>query len=390
MALISAPDAKFRTRELDFVRGLAILMVMAFHFEQAPASHPILRAIQTPGKWIGQTGVDVFFVLSGFLVGGLLLKEYKLTGALRAKQFLLRRGLKIWPAYYFFLLVQVVGHKHPLHTFLVPNLLHLQNYLGTSISHTWTLSLEEHFYLVLCLAMALMAGAHWKPEKMLKAFLCAMCAVIAIRCFTVYMGWPGAWEYTHNRLDSLLFGVVIATSYHFFPERFAYFTNRKWVLAATLAFAVTYHCVFTDEATRDSVGFTVLYIGYGALFLLVHSHSRRFNESLLFKWMAGIGVYSYGIYLWHNSVRAPLVQLSTYFPDVIRWQLLAASEYAAAILLGMATTMLIEWPFLKLRDRLFPQPAIAVVCRPGSSDTAPVVMPALRPENLPATLPNAG
>src|SRR5450631_242134 len=97
MARSGIPDFNFRTRELDFVRGIAILMVMSFHFEQAPQNHPILRALQMPGKMIGQTGVDVFFVLSGFLVGGLLLKEYKLTGSLQMKRFLLRRCLKIWP-----------------------------------------------------------------------------------------------------------------------------------------------------------------------------------------------------------------------------------------------------------------------------------------------------
>ncbi|MGC1383685.1 MAG: acyltransferase, partial [Candidatus Acidiferrales bacterium] len=100
MSITTTPGPQFRMRELDFLRGIAILMVMAYHFEQAPADHPILRAIQTPGKMLGQTGVDVFFVLSGFLVGGLLLKEYKITGKLRTKRFLLRRGLKIWPAYY--------------------------------------------------------------------------------------------------------------------------------------------------------------------------------------------------------------------------------------------------------------------------------------------------
>lgn len=354
MSITTTPGPKFRMRELDFLRGIAILMVMAYHFEQAPADHPILRALQTPGKMLGQTGVDVFFVLSGFLVGGLLLKEYKITGKLETKRFLLRRGLKIWPAYYFFILVQIIGRKHPLNTFVVPNMLHLQNYMGSSISHTWTLSLEEHFYLLLALSMALMAGAQWSSRKILKAFLCTIALVIVVRCFTVFMGWPGAWSYTHDRLDSLLFGVVIATLFHFYPERFEDIASHKWALAATALFAVAFHWLVVSEAVRDSIGFTILYLGYGALLLLVFRHSGPVRESALYRAIAAIGVYSYGIYLWHNSIRAPLVQLAERYPDAIRWQLLMVSEYAAAILLGVATTMLVEWPFLRIRDRFFP------------------------------------
>ena len=391
MALLGAPDLKSRTRELDFVRGIAILMVMAFHFEQAPLNHPILRALQEPGKLIGQTGVDVFFVLSGFLVGGLLLKEYKQTGSLATKRFLLRRGLKIWPAYYFFILVQVIGHKHPLNTFLVPNLLHLQNYLGTSISHTWTLSLEEHFYLLLSISMAMMAGSKWAPSRILKAFLCTIGVVIAIRCFTVYMGWPGAWSYTHNRLDSLLFGVVLATLFHFYPARFEEIAERKWVLFSIVTFSIAFHIAISNERVLDSVGITLLYLGYGALFLLVYRHSGRMRESLPYKWIAAIGLYSYGIYLWHNSVRAPLVQLSTHYPEAFRWQLLMLTEYSAAIALGVVTTILIEWPFLRIRERFYPQgrAASSVPIRTNADEPVKAPIPTLRPDSLPRSLENA-
>ncbi len=390
MALLDAPDSKFRTRELDFLRGIAILMVMAYHFEQAPENHPILRALQMPGKMIGKTGVDVFFVLSGFLVGGLLLKEYKMTGALRTKRFLLRRGLKIWPAYYFFILVQVIGHKHPLNTFLVANLLHLQNYMGSSISHTWTLSLEEHFYLLLALSMALMSAANWSSDRILKAFLCGIALVIAVRCFTVYMGWPGAWSYTHDRLDSLLFGVVLATLFDFYPERFEQIALRKWLLMAIVAFTVCFYCLVQNEAAINSVGFTVLYVGYGALFLLVYRHSGRMREWALYRLIALIGLYSYGIYLWHNSVRAPLVQLATHYPDAIHWHLLAVSEYSAAILLGVLTTLLIEWPFLRIRDRIFPQErtSLSVVRQLGSIDAEGPALPALSASQLPRSFEN--
>jgi peptidoglycan/LPS O-acetylase OafA/YrhL len=354
MLLSSAPNLKQRNSELDFVRGIAILMVMAHHFWLEPAQHPIFRALQLPGHLLGQTGVDVFFVLSGFLVGGLLLKEYKRTGTIQAKRFLLRRGLKIWPAYYFYILVQVIFRKHPLNTFLVPNLLHLQNYLGTSLLHTWTLSIEEHFYLLLALAVAYMASRHWPADRMLKAFLYVIGAVIVLRCITAYEGWPGASSYTHNRLDSLLFGVVLATLFHFFPEKFERIASHKWILVGVTLVGVAFYALFNSPNVRDSIGFTVLYLAYGAFLLLVYRHSERFKEWRAYKWIAAIGLYSYGIYLWHNSVRDPLIHVSRHLPDVIRWPSVMVSEYAAAIILGVVSTLLIEWPFLRIRDRMFP------------------------------------
>src|ERR1700733_8613286 len=94
-----------REIELDFIRGIAILMVIDFH-----GARTFLLA---PFAWMGfanfgWAGVDVFFVLSGFLVGGLLVKEWKLFGRINSKQFLIRRGFKIWPQYYFFLILMLL------------------------------------------------------------------------------------------------------------------------------------------------------------------------------------------------------------------------------------------------------------------------------------------
>src|ERR1700722_13574336 len=115
-----------REMELDFLRGIAILMVMDFH---APIS--ILLA---PFRWLGfrnfgWAGVDVFFVLSGFLVGGLLIKEWKQSSRIDSRRFLIRRGFKIWPQYYVFLLAMLLTGHRGLRD-LWGNLLNIQNYVG--------------------------------------------------------------------------------------------------------------------------------------------------------------------------------------------------------------------------------------------------------------------
>src|ERR1700722_19491950 len=96
----AAPHPARRLIQLDVLRGLAILLVLGRHAivprEDAGRLAPLAKI-----WWhIGWTGVDLFFVLSGFLVGGLLLGELRSRGTLDIKRFIIRRGFKIWPAYY--------------------------------------------------------------------------------------------------------------------------------------------------------------------------------------------------------------------------------------------------------------------------------------------------
>src|ERR1700733_8694882 len=95
------PGTVRREIELDFVRGVAILLVLVFHYRphNLLITSDILNRVQGSG-WVG---VDVFFVLSGFLVGGLMMKEWSRTGGVDSLRFLQRRAFKIWPAYYVFL-----------------------------------------------------------------------------------------------------------------------------------------------------------------------------------------------------------------------------------------------------------------------------------------------
>lgn len=146
-----------RLIQLDFLRGCAVLLVMGHHGFVEPAR---AGAFLWPAfVWwrLSNSGVDLFFVLSGFLIGGLLFQEWKRSGDIDIKRFLIRRGFKIWPSYFVYVFVAIFWHVvastwgDPLRglTFMLPNLLHLQNYLITPITHTWSLSVEEHFYLAL-------------------------------------------------------------------------------------------------------------------------------------------------------------------------------------------------------------------------------------------------
>lgn len=331
-------------------------MVMGQHAFTVPTSNPIYLALQYPGRRFGAYGVDLFFVLSGFLVGGLLMREYKKRQAVDEKRFIFRRGLKIWPAYYVFILLIVVTRAHPLKTFLWQNLLHIQNYAGTSILHTWSLSVEEHFYLALALGMGWMVRRRWTPQRMLKIFAGVMVGGLVVRtiCFFT-LGAGAAFSQTQCRIDGLVCGVSLALLYNFFPERFEAI-SRRWILLSVIcALTLLYLCTVDDPRITHTVGYTLSYIGFAAFLLLVFSNSTRIREWFVYRVVAIIGVYSYGIYLYHPSVRAASLALAQHMPTSLQWPVLMLLQYSVAIVVGTGMTLLVEWPMLRYRDRILPQ-----------------------------------
>ena len=104
----STPAHPLRMVQLDFLRGIAILLVLGHHSIMNARNAGWLKIPAMVWFRLGWTAVDLFFVLNGFLVGGLFFKEYRKTGRLDIKRFVIRRGFKIWPSYYMFLCIQLL------------------------------------------------------------------------------------------------------------------------------------------------------------------------------------------------------------------------------------------------------------------------------------------
>ena len=128
--------------QLDLLRGIAVIAVIAYHY-------PAFRWFDA-----GWAGVGLFFVLSGFLISGLLFADYKRNGKISIGRFLIRRGFKIYPPFYVFLLVTVPflififgPRRWPSRLFF--ECFFLQDYLPHLWPHTWSLAVEEQFYLLL-------------------------------------------------------------------------------------------------------------------------------------------------------------------------------------------------------------------------------------------------
>jgi peptidoglycan/LPS O-acetylase OafA/YrhL len=367
---------------LDVLRCVAILLVLGNHppFELLPSHWGYgFFAMWQQGGWIG---VDLFFVLSGFLIGGLLFKEIARTGTLDCRRFLIRRAFKIWPVYFLFLAVNGV---HRLLRFpgdfterlngvvssFWPNLLHIQNYTGywgSPFGHTWSLAVEEHFYLTLpVLLMFLLrrgpdALDRFLPKLILiTTALCLGLRVATAIAFPVFNIWIHLTP-THLRIDSLAVGVFLAwlvQSDHVLPLKF----RSPFVLIAGLACLIPAFLFPREHFAMHTFGYSLFWIGASLIVLWGWAHHAASNGekdrggNAVLKVMAYIGMFSYSIYLWHLPYSISLVhRLVGNLQTPYAYGLAMLVYSFTAILLGIVSYSLVEGPALNLRDRLFPRP----------------------------------
>ena len=351
------PASLHREIELDFVRGIAILMVMDFH---GP------RSILTPVyhlfgyENLGWSGVDLFFVLSGFLIGGLLMKEWRVRHGIDCRRFLIRRGLKIWPQYYLFLIVYVITHHRTLRQSW-GDILNIQNYVTGSIPLTWSLAIEEHTYLILT-GILFIASRHKWTAKRLFTLLSCICLFEIVFRYILLECKQSIFLPTHARLDSILYGVLLAMIYHFRPEIFARLRSAVWLWAVAGIGAVLLlrpqHVRPLFLATQHDA---VTLMAISIIMLLYRPLPEGRRHSAPYRLVAWIGLYSYGIYLWHMSV-INLVQLHLHhLPGALEQTVIAIGQIG----LGFAMSNAVEFPALKLRDRLFPRRVDSPVGEPA-------------------------
>jgi peptidoglycan/LPS O-acetylase OafA/YrhL len=374
---------------LDFLRGLAILLVIGRHLEMPRPGGPLGAAADL---WftIGWLGVDLFFVLSGFLIGGLLISEHQKYGRINVGRFLFRRGLKIYPPYFVFLaylilmptLKAIRAGSDGWATFAVewgrywPNLLFLQNYVGTNpAGHTWTLAVEEHFYLALPFALAaLVSLGRMRNLPALAASLVPIC--LALRFLSVWTNDPFAVKMSasHLRLDALMFGVSLRAIAAYYPDLFA--RARQWRLPLLAAWLLLWlPNVFLNPSNPwvRTLGLTGTFLGSAACLLATYqTHASDFGRfapvmTRIASAVAWVGVYSYGIYLWHVTTMGILERIAAgrifnMFGSVsqLAWLISACVVSAGAILVGVILSKLIEWPVLRFRDRFFPSRSASI------------------------------
>jgi peptidoglycan/LPS O-acetylase OafA/YrhL len=331
-------------------------------------------------------GVDLFFVLSGFLIGGLLIRELERHGSIDITRFLVRRGLKIYPAYFVFIAYLILvptakalasgsGWAATLAdqwTKYWPNLLFLQNYVGSNpAGHTWSLAVEEHFYLLLPFALVALA-ATGRIRLLIPLCLVAVPALLlGLRTLSVWSGdaYAVKMSATHLRLDALLFGVGVRCVAEYFPEHLAQAARRwrVWLVAAGLFLWSLNLWIEPGTAFVRTLGLMFNYLGSAAFLLAAcHTCAADFGPvarylSPLAAWVGWIGFYSYTIYLWHVTAMGILdreigARLLSWqgAPSAMTWVVSATAVCVGAVLAGVLASKVVEWPVLRLRDRFFP------------------------------------
>ncbi|HYM86367.1 MAG TPA: acyltransferase [Pseudoxanthomonas sp.] len=351
---------------LDLLRALAIVWVMLFHSF-------LVGGLGEDYAWLsryGWMGVDLFFVLSGFLIGGQVLTGLAQGQRFSFRDFYLRRAFRILPAFWVVLAIYLLwpGFREsegiePAWMFLTFTLNLLIDYGDrAAFSHAWSLCVEEHFYLLFPLL------AWWLTKRPSVSKFVMVCVTVLLLGIGLR---AGVWLYdaaadpsrnwfvediyypTWNRLDGLLFGVVLATIKAFRPQ--VWESAQRYAnpaLLAGLAVMALSFWLFRDRVglLGNAIGWPVLSLG---LALLVFAGASR--HSWIGRWrVPGAGwlaAISYSLYLMHKAI-FHVVQAQ--WGEVLNGTgLLAFCVYGmAAVLAGAALHYAVERPFLKLRERL--------------------------------------
>jgi peptidoglycan/LPS O-acetylase OafA/YrhL len=357
-----------RSRAIDLLRVLAVLLVMGRHMDRCPENvSPFLHWITDKWEIGGWIGVDLFFVLSGFLVSGLLFGEYEKHGNISMKTFLVRRGFKIYPAFWLLTMVSIVifiwRGDHFKRLAIPSEFLFVQNYGPSFWNHTWSLAVEEHFYffLVIFLFALLKFRTGANPFRIVPLMFGALAVTCLALRFLTLKASPQfidkAQLYpTHLRIDSLFCGVVISYFYHMRPAQFMNWAKTwRWFLfaAGVACLAPAFFFVLKKTPWIFTLGFTLFYVGAACLLMAMLGIS--IPDHAWSKIGAYVGSHSYSIYLWHMPVLLWIVPLFVGTVKVDRnWFAYFSIYIFGSIAFGILMSTLLEFPMLRLRDRLFP------------------------------------
>lgn len=311
-------------------------------------SHVQDRSLHLPTSSGGQIGVNIFFVLSGFLITLLLIKEEQTFGTVSLKNFFIRRALRIFPVYFVLLLVYFILQQ--LNVLEIPKLSWISSLTYTryffegewETGHLWSLSLEEHFYLIWPFVFV------YLKDKRIAFAWAVICIIPIVRLFTNI----SFMHHMFSRGDSLMWGCMFAI-YH---KQLTTFLKTKPTVVLILPFVLLLFCLASKKifnvVGNDSLLYHVLQAfagSYGTLtnicigFITLVSISFKHNLYYAFlntKVMHHVGILSYSIYIWQQIFFSEQVGAFSQFPYNIVFIFIVA----------ILSYNLVELPFLRLKS----------------------------------------
>ena len=292
--------ANNRIPSLDGLRTISVALVVVSHFL------PLVGFYNTGN--IGILGVKFFFVISGFLITGLLLKEIDRTSSVNLTKFYFRRTLRIFPPYYFYLLVIYLALRFDVISFTEsfrPSLTYTSNYFVAdtwNLLHTWSLSVEEQFYLIFPFVLLFLGT---RKIAWLLAALVVLCPILRLYDYDVNGEAAKMWIYYgfHANADGLATGCLLAVFY----ERLHKSEFYLWILNSRLFFIAPLLMVLVNSYTEPrrfylGASFTIsnVLIAMCIDWAITNYRTNLVGRFLNTAPMEKIGVMSYSIYLWQQ------------------------------------------------------------------------------------------
>lgn len=339
--------SKGRVASLDGLRAVSILMVLAGHtYGKSLVQYQAgwVAVYVRRGAHYAAFGVDVFFVISGFLITLLLLREREKTGSISLRNFYVRRAYRILPAAYVVtLVVAIVWHNRIVLRDVLGSLFYVQNFnakASWSLGHMWSLAVEEQFYLLWPFLLYRFFRHRYK------FVIAAMVIAPFSRALCGYLGWHYAEvSWFPCAMDALATGCLLAL---LTKEK-----SIRWPSLDGLFFPVLIGTLAIPQFSYPH-GLQPLVMlsiqNLGIAFCIQHCIRKRF-WALNCAPMVWIGVLSYSIYL----CQEPFFQdHPAHFFERFPWNI------GFILMAAMACHYLVEKPFLRLRERRQPKPIPAL------------------------------
>jgi peptidoglycan/LPS O-acetylase OafA/YrhL len=366
-------NQRFYRPELDTLRFFAFFGVFVFHvipndphFYQAhhfliPSVVPFVCAVSGAGAY----GVDLFFALSAYLITTLLIREEEVRGSIDTRAFYVRRILRIWPLYFFFIAIAALvpiwdKTQHLGWPFIAGYLLLSGNwvYVFLGLPHSiagplWSVSIEEQFYLVWPLALRRLSR-----RQLVFVVIGLLVVANAVRVFLVYSHVLGAAiEYnTLARIDAIAFGILVAYFLGSEAPSLSLFSRSALAVGSLVLWCLVASYTNLNAQTEVApvmgtlLGRPLVAMAAAGLLVAVIGAPAVGARVLTHSWLTYLGRISYGLYVYHAAGL------------LVAWHLFRGNSvkvYAAYALAGFSLTVIfsaisyrwLESPFLKMKER---------------------------------------